>query len=100
MQLAHAVETFCIGLPMSDSILVLQKEIDVSGAVYSVSVYCRADGRHFAQTRFADEDIIISDGETPEEALSRHEKLVPLAVQSRRVLRDSSWRFSRFIPRS
>ena len=82
---------------MTDHTLVHQKEIDVLGDSYRVCVYCRPDGRHFAQTHFSDNDIIISDGETMEEVLDRHEKLIPLAVHSRRVLRDSGCFFRRRI---
>jgi len=83
---------------MNDYTLVQQKEIDVLGKTYRVSVYCRPDGRHFAQTHFAENDIIISDGETLEEVLSRHERLIPLAIHSRQVLRDSGGFYRRRLP--
>lgn len=73
---------------MSEEILVRKTEIVLHGNSYQIMVFCRADGRHFAKTRFAEDDIIISDGSSLEEALARHEKLLPLAISSRKVLRD------------
>ncbi len=72
----------------SDEILVYKTDILLYGDRYQISVFCRSDGRHFAKTHFSEGDIIINDGPTLEEALSRHEKLLPLAISSRRVMRD------------
>ena len=47
-----------------------------------------ADGRHFAKTHFGDDDIIINDGASLEEALARHNKLLPLAISSRKVMQE------------
>lgn len=68
---------------MLDQELVHQTEIELDGDNYQIMVYCRKDGRHFAQTYFDDQDIIISDGMTLVEALGKHERLLPLAVSSR-----------------
>ncbi len=72
----------------SDEILVYKTDIVLYGDRYQIAVFCRSDGRHFAKTHFSEGDIIINDGHTLEEALDRHEKLLPLAISSRRVMRD------------
>jgi hypothetical protein len=73
---------------MDDMSLVHETEIEVSGDRYEVRVYCRQDGRHFARTSFAADDIIIHDGASLEEVLVKHEQLLPLAVSSRRMLQE------------
>lgn len=70
---------------MPDDKLVHQTQIELDGDEYQIKVYCRQDGRHFAQTRFDNEDIIISDGPSLDDALTKHEKLLPLAVVSRQL---------------
>jgi hypothetical protein len=72
----------------SDEILVHKTDIVLHGDKYQIMVFCRSDGRHFAKTRFSEEDIIINDGPTLEEALAKHERLLPLAISSRKVMRD------------
>lgn len=71
-----------------EEILVHKTEIVLHGDTYQIMVFCRADGRHFAKTRFGEDDIIINDGASMEEALARHEKLLPLAISSRKVMHD------------
>jgi hypothetical protein len=73
---------------MSEEILVHKAEIVIHGDIYQIMVFCRSDGRHFAKTHFGDDDIIINDGASLEEALARHEKLLPLAISSRKVMHD------------
>ncbi len=72
----------------SDEILVYKTDIVLHGDRYQIMVFCRSDGRHFAKTRFSEGDIIINDGPTLEEALARHERLLPLAISSRKVMHD------------
>jgi len=72
----------------SDEILVHKTEIELHGSSYQIMVFCKADGRHFAKTSFSEGDVIINDGLTLEEALAKHEKLLPLAVSSRKMMRD------------
>lgn len=72
---------------MSMEELVHQSEIELNGDNYQIKIYCREDGRHFAQTHFDDNDIIISDGLTLIEALHKHERLLPLAIVSRQYKR-------------
>ena len=73
---------------MNDEKLVHKTEIEFQGDRYEVLVYCRTDGRHFARTYFGDDDVIINDGASLEEVLDRHERLLPLAVSSRRILQE------------
>ncbi len=70
---------------MDNEILVHETEVEVHGDLYIVNVFCRNDGRHFAKTRFGDDDIIINDGASLEEVLDKHEKLLPLAITSRQM---------------
>lgn len=70
---------------MNNEILVHEAEIEVHGDLYRVNVFCRNDGRHFAKTRFGEDDIIINDGASLEEVLEKHEKLLPLAISSRQM---------------
>lgn len=73
---------------MIDEKLVHTTEVEVQGDRYEIMVFCRNDGRHFARTYFADDDVIINDGASLEEALARHERLIPLAVSSRKILQE------------
>lgn len=73
---------------MPEETLVHKTDIVLHGDSYQIMVFCRADGRHFAKTLFSEGDIIINDGSSLEEALARHEKLLPLAISSRKVLHD------------
>ena len=70
---------------MDNEILVHETEVEVHGDFYTVNVFCRNDGRHFAKTRFGEDDIIINDGASLEEVLDKHEKLLPLAISSRQM---------------
>lgn len=65
--------------------LVHQLICDFEGAEYLIEVYLRPDGGHFARTEFSSQDIIISDGFSLEEALFRHQGLLPLAIRSRQM---------------
>ena len=73
---------------MPEEILVHKSYIELHGDSYQVLVFCRGDGRHFAKTHFGDDDIIINDGASLEEALARHNKLLPLAISSRKVMQE------------
>ena len=73
---------------MKDSTLMHVAELEIGGTSYPMSVYCRKDGRYFALTRLTGKDIIISDGCSPEAALARHREALPLAVDSRMILRE------------
>lgn len=71
---------------MNDEVLVHSAEISLDGSRFEIHVYCRIDGRYFAKTHFGENDIIINDGHSLEEALTKHEKILPLAVTSRHLL--------------
>lgn len=71
---------------MEELKLVHQTEIEMNGDRYTVTVFCRADGRHVAKTRFENDDI-INDGNSLEEVLTKHASLLPLAISSRRVMK-------------
>jgi len=68
---------------MTGETLVHTAEIELNGNRFEILVYCRDDGGHFAKTRFGENDIIINDGQSLEEALAKHERLLPLAVTCR-----------------
>lgn len=71
---------------MTGETLVRKMEIELHGSRYEILVFCREDGHHFARTRFGEHDIIIHDGQSLEEALAKHEKILPLAVTCRHLL--------------
>jgi hypothetical protein len=73
---------------MSADILVHQSVYHFGGQDYQVSVYSRPDGSHVARTAFSAEDVIVNDGPTLEEVLAKHQRLLPLAVNSRQLLRN------------
>jgi hypothetical protein len=73
---------------MNDECLVHKTDVELHGDRYQIMVYCREDGRHFAKTLFADDDVIINDGSSLEDALARHERLLPLAISSRKLLQE------------
>ncbi len=73
---------------MNEGKLVFKSDVELHGDRYQIMVYCREDGRHFAKTFFADDDIIINDGLSLEEALAKHERLLPLAISSRKLLHE------------
>jgi hypothetical protein len=71
---------------MSGEKLVHRTEVDLNGDRYEIQVFCRDDGRFFARTSFGENDIIIHDGTSLEEVLSKHEQVLSLAVTSRSIL--------------
>lgn len=70
---------------MEDYQLVHKLICDFEGAEYLIEVFLRPDGSHFARTEFSPKDVIISDGFSLEEALYRHQGLLPLAIRSRKM---------------
>lgn len=72
---------------MTDDTIVHKELCRVAGKEYEIFVYL-CQGRHFAQTVFAPDDVIISDGSSVDEVLARHCQLLPLAVNSRQILRE------------
>lgn len=73
---------------MNTEQLVHTCRVAVAGAEYEVLVYSRIDGIHVAKTFLTPSDVIINDGPSLKDALARHEQLLPLALDSRRLLKD------------
>lgn len=73
---------------MIGATLVHKREVELNGERYEILVFCREDGRHFARTRFGENDIIIHDGQSMEEALAKHENVLPVAVTCRQILQQ------------
>jgi len=71
---------------MNSENLVHKGTVRIGEEEYEVLVFLRHDGRHIAKTFFAKEDVIINDGPSLEEALDRHQRLLPLAIDSRRIV--------------
>ena len=65
--------------------LVHQLMCDFEGEKYLVEVFSRPDGSHFARTVFSPQDVIISDGFSLDDALFKHQDLLPLAIHSRQM---------------
>lgn len=65
--------------------LVYQLLCDFEGEKYLVEVFSRPGGSHFARTIFSPQDVIISDGFSLDEALLKHQDLLPLAIHSRQM---------------
>jgi hypothetical protein len=70
---------------MDKSLLVHELFCDFEGKEYRIEVFLRPDGSHFARTEFSPQDVIISDGFTLEDALLKHQGLLPLAIHSRKM---------------
>ncbi len=70
---------------MDNTQLVHQLICDFEGREYLIEVFSRPDGSHFARTVFSPQDVIISDGFSFEEALVKHQDLLPLAIRSRKM---------------
>ena len=73
---------------MEPEILVHKSVFHVAGQDYEVAVFTRPDGSHVAKTSFSPVDMIINDGHSLEEVLAKHRRLLPLAVNSRQILRE------------
>lgn len=69
-------------------LLVHTTTLEVAGGEYEVRIYTRNDGSHVAKTCLGPQDVIINDGFSLHEALDKHRKLLPLAIDSRLILRD------------
>ena len=61
----------------------------IADTEYEVLVFRRPDGSHVAKTFFTPNDVIINDGLSLDEVLDKHQRLLPLAVNSREILRDA-----------
>ena len=68
--------------------LVHRSHFNISGRDYEVLVFCRSDGSHVAKTYFTPDDVIINDGPSLDHVLNKHQRLLPLAVNSRHILEE------------
>jgi len=75
-------------MTMESEILVHKSIFHVAGQDYEVAVYTRPDGAHVAKTSFSPVDVIVNDGHSLEEVLAKHRRVLPLAVNSRQILRE------------
>jgi hypothetical protein len=75
-------------MTMESEILVHKSIFHVAGQDYEVTVYTRPDGAHVAKTSFSPVDVIVNDGHSLEEVLAKHRRILPLAVNSRQILRE------------
>jgi hypothetical protein len=70
---------------ISEETLIYSSDIELHGDMFQIKVYCRSDGHHFAQTHLGNDDIIINDGFSLEEVLAKHQRLLPLALGTRKL---------------
>jgi hypothetical protein len=73
---------------MEPEILVHKSIHHVAGQDYEVAVYARPDGSHVAKTAFSPVDVIVNDGRSLEDVLEKHQRILPLAINSRQILRE------------
>jgi len=73
---------------MDSGILVHKSVFHIAGQDYEIAVFTRPDGTHVARTAFSPVDVIVNDGISLDEALAKHRRLLPLAVNSRQILRE------------
>ena len=63
--------------------MVRKSEVTIMGIDFSIEVFSRENGKGFALTRYSHEDVIISDGQNIEDAFTRHNLVLPLAIGCR-----------------
>jgi hypothetical protein len=63
--------------------MVRKTEVLIMGEIFDVEIFARENGKGFALTRYATEDVIITDGRNVEDALQRHSAVLPLAIDCR-----------------
>lgn len=73
---------------MQEERLVHKHLFEFSGSSYEVHIFARHDGSHVAKTAFSPQDVVISDAPTLHEVIDKHSRLLPLALDSRQILRD------------
>jgi len=73
---------------MDAGILVHKSLFHVDGQDYEIAVFTRPDGTHVAKTEFSPVDVVVNDGLSLDEVLAKHRRLLPLAVNSRLILRE------------
>ena len=70
---------------MEEPVLVHTGMLQIAGETCQVEVFSRPDGSHFARTELAPMDGIFNVGVSLEDALLRHEALLPLAIGLRQL---------------
>ena len=70
---------------MDEEKLLHACDLEVNGEVFHIKVFGGSGGRFFAKTCLGDGDFIITDGHSLDEALTKHENLLPLAVGTREL---------------
>ena len=73
---------------MISEIEVFVSHISLSGTTYEIKVFARPDGRHIAKTVISKNDLVINDGHTLSDALNKQCDLLPLAIDSRRIMQE------------
>ncbi|MFO7982127.1 MAG: hypothetical protein R6V08_01615 [Desulfuromonadales bacterium] len=73
--------------------LVHECQVEIDGVLYEIRVFMDGEGHHVAKTVLGRNDVMINDGSSLEEVLSKHRNLLPLALDSRAILK--SYRSSR-----
>ncbi|MDY0268905.1 hypothetical protein [Trichloromonas sp.] len=74
---------------METGTLIHSEHLDIRGRRYEVAVFQRANGSHVARTVFAPGDVIMNDGPSLEAVLAKHQRLLPLAIDSRELRGES-----------
>ena len=75
-------------ITMDSGTLVHKSLFHVAGQDYEIVVFTRPDGTHVAKTAFSPVDVIVNDGLSLDEVLAKHRRLLPLAINSRQILRE------------
>ncbi|PLX94010.1 MAG: hypothetical protein C0621_06125 [Desulfuromonas sp.] len=70
--------------------LIYSCQVELQGEMFEIHIFTRPDGRHTAKTVFSANDVLINDGQSLDEALERQQRLLPLALNSRRILTTKS----------
>ncbi|MEJ2202123.1 MAG: hypothetical protein P8X63_14070, partial [Desulfuromonadaceae bacterium] len=78
----------CQVVPMELGTLIHTMSLNIAGRPYEIAIYSRPDGRYSARTVFAPGDVIVHDGSSVAAVLSEHQRLLPLAIDSRLLLRE------------
>ncbi len=66
--------------------LVHTSRVAIAEREFEVLVFQRTGGGFLAKTYFSPVDVIIHDGPSVDEVLTRHRQVLPLAVNSRELL--------------
>lgn len=68
--------------------LVHECQVEIAGTYYEIRVFVNGEGHHVAKTVLGRDDVLINDGSSLEEVLSKHRNLLPLALDSRAILKS------------